>query len=43
MGRGMDIVEQETGKVFAKVLEHAGVYRRDETGKKAFLKFLNTI
>ena len=39
----MDIVEQETGKVFAKVLEHAGVYRRDETGKKAFLKFLNTI
>lgn len=39
----MDIVEQETGKVFAKVLEHAGVYRRDETGKKAFLKFLNSI
>ena len=39
----MDIVEQETGKVFAKVLEHAGVYHRDETGKKAFLKFLNSI
>ena len=39
----MDIVKKETGLVFAKVLEHAGVYKRDEEGKAAFLRFLNTI
>lgn len=33
------IIEKEIGIVFAKVLEHAGVYKRDENGKKAFLKF----
>ena len=37
------IVHTETGKVFAKVLEHAGVYRRNAEGKDAFLRFLNTI
>ncbi len=37
------IVRKETGIVFAKVLEHAGVYRRDESGKAAFLKFLDTV
>ena len=39
----MDIVKKETGLVFAKVLEHAGVYKRDDEGKAAFLRFLNTI
>ena len=39
----MDIVKKETGLVFAKVLEHAGVYKRNEEGKAAFLRFLNTI
>ena len=38
-----DIVRKETGVVFAKVLEHAGVYRRDESGKAAFLRFLNSV
>ena len=39
----MDIVKKETGLVFAKVLEHAGVYKRNDEGKAAFLRFLNTI
>jgi galactose-1-phosphate uridylyltransferase family 2 len=38
-----DIVQAETGHVFAKVLEHAGVYRRNETGKAAFLKFIEQV
>ena len=39
----LDIVKKETGLVFAKVLEHAGVYARNEEGKSAFLRFLRTI
>lgn len=37
------ILEQEVGKVFSKVLEHASVFKRDEKGKKAFERFLNQI
>ena len=37
------ILQQEVGKVFAKVLEHAGVFKRDEKGTKAFEKFINQI
>jgi len=39
----LDIVQKDTGIVFAKVLEHAGVYKRDEAGKAAFLRFLQTV
>ena len=39
----MDILRDEVGKVFATVLEHAGVYKRDEQGKKAFLKFIEAV
>ena len=39
----LEIVRAETGKVFAKVLEHAGVYARTEEGKAAFLRFLCSI
>ncbi len=39
----LDIVKKETGLVFAKVLEHSGVYARTGEGKKAFLRFLQTI
>ena len=39
----LDIVKKETGLVFAKVLEHAGVYARTDGGKQAFLRFLRTI
>ena len=33
------ILQDEVGKVFSKVLEHAGVYKRTEDGKEAFLRF----
>ena len=39
----LDIVQRETGLVFAQVLEHAGVYKRDKAGRDAFLRFLHTI
>ena len=35
----MEILMQETGKVFASVLEDAGVYKNNTDGKAAFLKF----
>ena len=38
-----EIVRKETGLVFAAVLEHAGVFKRDPAGKEAFLRFLETI
>lgn len=37
------IIEQEVGAVFVQVLEHAGVYKRTEEGKTAFLKFVDTV
>lgn len=39
----MDIILKETGKVFAEVLEDAGVYKRTEEGKAAFLKFVDAV
>ena len=39
----LDIVQKETGLVFAQVLEHAGVYKRTPEGREAFLRFLNCI
>lgn len=38
-----EIVQDEIGKVFAKVLECAGVYKRDEEGQKAFDRFTAVI
>lgn len=37
------ILKEETGKVFAKCLEHAGVYERSEKGMDAFLRFVNKV
>lgn len=37
------ILKVETGKVFAKVLEHAGVYKHNEQGVKAFDKLVNYV
>lgn len=37
------IVKDEVGLVFSKVLEHAGVFRRNEAGKEAFLRFIRTV
>ena len=33
------IIEKEIGLVFSEVLEHAGVYKRNDQGKEAFLRF----
>ena len=33
------ILKDEIGKVFSKVLEHAGVYKRTDEGKAAFDRF----
>ena len=38
-----DILKAEVGKVFAKVLEHAGVYKRNEEGKAAFIRFCESV
>ncbi len=39
----LDIVQKETGLVFAQVLEHAGVYKRTAEGKAAFLRFVDHV
>lgn len=38
-----EILQNEVGKVFLKVLECCGVFKRDSEGKQAFIKFLNFI
>ena len=37
------IIKDEVGKVFVKVLEHAGVYKCDEEGRKAFRRFTDSV
>ncbi len=39
----MDIILNETGKVFAGVLEDAGVYKCDDMGRKAFQAFIGHV
>ncbi len=39
----MDILKKEVGIVFGQVLEHAGVYKRDEKGQAAFMRFIDSI
>ena len=39
----LEILMQETGKVFAAVLEDAGVYKNTAEGQAAFLSFVNTV
>ena len=39
----LDILLQETGKVFAAVLEDAGVYKNTPAGKEAFGKFVEYV
>lgn len=38
-----DIIKRETGEAFLKTLEAAGVFKRDEAGKKAFKRFTDTL
>jgi UDPglucose--hexose-1-phosphate uridylyltransferase len=37
------ILETEVGRVFARVLEHAGVYKRNAAGKEAFMRFVGAV
>ncbi|MCR4897284.1 MAG: UDP-glucose--hexose-1-phosphate uridylyltransferase [Lachnospiraceae bacterium] len=37
------ILQDEIGKVFMKVLEDAGVYKKTEEGRAGFLRFLNSL
>ena len=39
----MDIILQETGKVFAAVLEDAGVYKNTCDGRVAFRRFVDHV
>ena len=39
----MDILLEETGKVFSEVLADAGVYKCDEAGRAAFMRFVNAV
>ena len=39
----LEIVQKETGLVFAQVLEHAGVYKRTMLGRIAFINFLKSV
>ena len=38
-----DILQEEVGHVFARVLEHAGVYKCDAAGREAFLRFIASV
>lgn len=40
---GEEILKEETGLVFKQVLEDAGVYKRDNAGKEAFMRFIESI
>ena len=37
------ILREEVGQVFAQVLEHAGVYKRTQEGRAAFLRFVDSV
>ncbi len=39
----MDILKAEVGKVFATVLEHAGVFKRTDEGFAAFMRFVESV
>ena len=47
LGRSRELIrtvlEEEVGKVFLHVLEDAGVFKRDESGRKAFRRFIRTL
>ena len=38
-----EIVNQETERVFARVLEDAGVYKRNKQGQEAFMRFVENV
>ncbi|WP_280771360.1 UDP-glucose--hexose-1-phosphate uridylyltransferase [Salipaludibacillus daqingensis] len=38
-----EVLQQEVGTVFSTILSHAGVFKRDENGQKALLRFMMTL
>ncbi len=38
-----DVIRDAIGKTFAQILEQCGVFERNETGKKQFLKFIESV
>lgn len=38
-----DVLQQEVGRIFTLVLEHAGVFKRDAKGQAAFTRFIETL
>ena len=38
-----DILRTEVGTIFSRVLEHAGVYKRTDAGRAAFLRFVTYV
>lgn len=43
MSNADEILQQEVGKVFSTILSHAGVFKRDNAGQKAILKFMKKL
>ena len=39
----MEILQDEIGKVYLKILETNGIFKRNENGQKAFEKFINSL
>ncbi|RNA68510.1 UDP-glucose--hexose-1-phosphate uridylyltransferase [Alteribacter keqinensis] len=39
----MDVLREEVGVIFSRILEHSGVFKRDDEGKEAFRRFINDI
>ena len=37
------VLQEEVGAVFQRVLEDAGVFKRDDAGRAAFRRFLETV
>ncbi|WP_143030691.1 hypothetical protein [Thalassobacillus cyri] len=37
------ILQEEIGRMFSTVLEHAGVYKRTPEGKRAFWRFMDKV
>ena len=38
-----EVIRDEVGRVFAEVLEQAGVYKRTEHGRRAFMRFISYV
>ena len=41
--QALNIVQESVGKIFARVLEYAGVYKQTEEGQAAFMRFVEQV